>query len=80
MLFESFFLLTATIKQCFFRALDQKFANLATMIEVLSKIVSHVNELFSDRQTLTNKMRVALSEQVSVPSFSISPEFLTNVV
>lgn len=62
---ELCFSFIASLKQCFFRALDQKFPNLDTMIDVLSKIVCHVNELFTDQQTLNKTLRIRLSEQVS---------------
>ncbi|KAK3907265.1 Myb-binding protein 1A [Frankliniella fusca] len=58
--------LAGTLRHCFFRALDQKFSNIDTMIGVLSKIVQHINDELIKQDAATQVVRIPFSNEASL--------------
>lgn len=55
--------LAANMRQCFFRALDEAFSNLTTMVVILSQIVQHINKLMSDQGKFRKTLKVPFGEE-----------------
>lgn len=58
--------LAGTLRHCFFRALDQKFSNIDTMIGVLSQIVQHIHEQLVKQEKATQTVRIPFSKEASL--------------